>query len=87
MEKGFTSIVTSKGQITVPQKIRERLGLKKGDRVEFVAEKNRTVVRRAATNENPFAKYAGMLGAFPGGKKEINAWVRSLRDDYGDDKK
>jgi antitoxin PrlF len=87
MEKSFTSVVTSKGQITVPQEIRERLGLKKGDRVEFVAEKNRTVVRRAVTNENPFAKYAGMLGAFPGGKKEINAWVRSLRDDYGDNKK
>jgi hypothetical protein len=31
--------------------------------------------------ENPFAKYAGILPAFPGGIKEINAWVRSLRDD------
>jgi len=32
-------------------------------------------------NDNPFAKYAGILPAFPGGIKEINAWVRSLRDD------
>jgi hypothetical protein len=31
--------------------------------------------------DNPFAKYAGILPAFPGGKEEINAWVRSLRDD------
>jgi antitoxin PrlF len=79
MEKSFTSLVTSKGQITVPQEIRERLGLKKGDRVEFVAEKTRTVVRRAKTTENPFTKYVGVLPAFPGGKKEINAWVRDLR--------
>jgi antitoxin PrlF len=79
MEKSFTSLLTSKGQITIPQEIRERLGLKKGDRVEFVAEKSRTVVRRVATNENPFAQYAGALSAFPGGRKEINAWVRDLR--------
>jgi hypothetical protein len=31
--------------------------------------------------DNPFAKYVGILPAFPGGIKEINAWVRSLRDD------
>ena len=79
MEKSFTSRLTSKGQITVPQEIRERLGLKQGDRVEFVAEKHRTVVRRAKTTENPFAKYVGALPAFPGGRKEINAWVRDLR--------
>jgi antitoxin PrlF len=87
MEKSFTTLVTSKGQITVPQEIRERLGLKKGDRVEFVAEKTRTIVRRAKTPENPFKKYEGILGGFPGGKKEINAWVRSMRDDYGDEEK
>jgi hypothetical protein len=34
--------------------------------------------------DNPFAKYVGVLPAFPGGIKEINAWVRSLRDDDED---
>ena len=33
------------------------------------------------TEENPFAKYVGILPAFPGGKDEINAWIRDLRDD------
>jgi antitoxin PrlF len=87
MEKSFTSVLTSKGQITIPQEIRRRLGLKKGDRVEFVTQKDRTVVRRAKAAENPFKKYEGILGGFPGGKKEINAWVREMRDDYGDQKK
>ncbi len=31
-----SSTISSKGQITVPLEIRNRLGLKKGDRVEFV---------------------------------------------------
>lgn len=87
MEKTFTSVVTSKGQITVPQEIRERLGLRQGDRLEFVTQKNRTLVRRVPTPENPFKKYEGILPAFPGGKKEINAWVRGMRDDYGDENK
>jgi AbrB family looped-hinge helix DNA binding protein len=31
-----SSTISSKGQITVPQEIRRRLGLETGDRVEFV---------------------------------------------------
>jgi antitoxin PrlF len=80
MVRKFVSRVTSKGQITVPQEIRRRLGLREGDRIEFVAEDRRTVVRRAQEQENPFAKYVGALGTFPKGKQEINAWVRDLRD-------
>jgi hypothetical protein len=34
-----------------------------------------------AAEENPFKKYEGILPAFPGGRDEVNAWVRSLRDD------
>jgi hypothetical protein len=30
---------------------------------------------------NPFTKYVGILPVFPGGKDEINAWIRDLRDD------
>jgi antitoxin PrlF len=72
--------VSSNGQITVPKPIRERLGLKQGDRIEFVAESGRTLFRRARKNTNPFAKYAGTLRTFRGGKKEINAWLRDVRD-------
>jgi AbrB family looped-hinge helix DNA binding protein len=31
-----TALVTSKGQITIPKAVRERLGVDSGDRVEFV---------------------------------------------------
>jgi antitoxin PrlF len=72
--------VSSIGQITVPKAIRVRLGLKQGDRIEFLAEAGRTLFR-ARKNTNPFAKYTGALGTFRGGKKEINAWLRDLRED------
>ncbi len=34
-----TSTLTSKGQVTIPRKIRERLGLRVGDRLEFRIDK------------------------------------------------
>jgi antitoxin PrlF len=74
------STISSKGQITVPLEIRRRLGLKEGDRVEFVVEGERTIIRPAQPAENPFDKYVGALSAFRS-KREINAWVRSLRDE------
>jgi antitoxin PrlF len=77
----YTSRMTSKGQITVPQEIRQRLGLREGDRIEFVAEDRRTIVRRAQAKENPFEEYVGVLGTFPKGKKQINEWVRDMRDE------
>ena len=81
VRKAYSSRVTSKGQVTVPQEIRVRLGLKEGDRLEFLAEDRCTIIRRARVAANPFAKYAGALGTFRGGKQEINAWLRNLRDE------
>ncbi len=33
--------VTTKGQVTIPQRIRERLGITPADEVDFIEEKNR----------------------------------------------
>jgi antitoxin PrlF len=74
-----SSTITSKGQITVPLEIRNRLGLKKGDRVEFVVDNGRTTIRPARAPENPFVKYVGALPAYSG-VDAANAWVRTLRD-------
>ena len=75
-----TSTISSKGQITVPVAVRHRLGLKQGDRVEFVFEDGRTVLRPARQDKNPFAAFVGILPAFSS-LEEINAWIRDLRDD------
>ena len=75
-----SSTISSKGQITVPLEIRRRLGLKEGDRVEFVVDKDRTSIRPARPPENPFAKYVGALPAFSS-IREAKEWVRALRDE------
>ena len=78
-----SSTITSKGQVTIPREVRNRLGLKKGDRVEFVMENGRTFFRPAQAAENPFLKYVGAFPAFSS-VRQINSWVRSLRDDEDD---
>ena len=75
-----SSTISSKGQITVPLEIRRRLGLKEGDRVEFVVQGDWTIIRPAQPPKNPFEKYAGALPAFHS-REEIDAWVSSLRDE------
>jgi AbrB family looped-hinge helix DNA binding protein len=75
-----SSTVSSKGQVTVPIEVRHRLGLRVGDRVEFVFEDGRTVLRPARPDTNPFTAYLGALPAFSS-QEEVNAWIRDLRDD------
>ena len=75
-----TSTISSKGQVTVPVEVRRRLGVKVGDRLEFVFEEGRTILRPLRTGKNPFAKYIGSMPAFSS-QKEINAWIRDLRED------
>jgi AbrB family looped-hinge helix DNA binding protein len=41
----YSSPIRSKGQVTVPQEIRKRLGLSSGDQVEFVIVGEETVIR------------------------------------------
>ena len=80
----LTSTVSSKGQVTIPQEVRVRLGLREGDRVEFVLEGDKTVIRPARGHVNPFEKY---IGAFPHLKtrKEINDWISEIRGRNPDD--
>ncbi len=40
--------ITTKGQITIPKEIREALGLREGDRVVFILEGERAVIRKVS---------------------------------------
>ena len=76
-----SSTISSKGQITLPQEVRKRLGLEPGDRVECVLEEGRTFVRPARPEANPYEKYIGIAGPFPGGEDGIKAWIDEMRSD------
>ncbi len=75
-----SSTISSKGQVTVPQEIRRRIGVSAGDRVEFVVENGQTVIRPFRSEANPFEKYRGVLKSFRN-RKEINAWIGEMRDE------
>ncbi len=52
--------VTSKGQITIPKEIRDRLGLRPGDEVEFVEDAEGMRIQKEVA-ESPFKPYRGYL--------------------------
>jgi AbrB family looped-hinge helix DNA binding protein len=72
------STVSSKGQVTIPQEVRENLGLKSGDQVEFVNDKGTIVLKPVRSDENPFLQFIGVLPRLPEGSVQ---WVRDMRDD------
>jgi len=78
------SRISRHGQVTVPKVVRQRLGLRAGDRVEFADVNGTTILRPVRGERNRLEESAGILGNFSGGIEEINAWVRNMRDDDGD---
>ncbi len=77
------SKISSQGQITLPVEIRDRLGVKPGESVKFVANKDgQTVVLPVREEENPFLKWIGTAPPMTeAGYEDSVAWVRDMRDD------
>ena len=80
------STLTSKGQITVPKKIRDHLSLETGDKVDFVITEVGTVEVRVV--ERPLEDLYGFLhrpGALAVGLEEMETAIRvgRVEDDEG----
>jgi antitoxin PrlF len=59
--------VSQKGQITIPKQLRERLGIRAGDVLEFIEEEGRLVGQKS--DEDPFEDAAALVSEhdrFPG---------------------
>jgi antitoxin PrlF len=54
------SIISEKGQITVPKRLRERLGIRPGDRLQFSEQHGRLVVSKT-TDQDPVQAVYGIL--------------------------
>lgn len=71
------SIVSEKGQVTIPKPVRERLGLKAGTVIHFEALDGQLVGKKAIAND-PFAKWRGR-GRLPVATS-VDAYLRVIRD-------
>ncbi len=78
--------ITSKGQITLPLRVRNELGVRPGDKIAFERNDEDEITIRPVRGESPFAKYRG--SGNPGiatGAKSINKHVREIRGFDPDD--
>jgi AbrB family looped-hinge helix DNA binding protein len=71
-----TARLTSKGQITLPKEIRDRLGLRTGDEVEFREEHGVYLVSKRP-GASPFDHYLGYLKHLVG--QDPDALVEEMR--------
>ena len=63
-----TATLTSKGQTVIPKAIREQLGLKPGDTIDFIIQKNGDILIRPAAQD--VQKLKGML--YRPGRKPVS---------------
>jgi AbrB family looped-hinge helix DNA binding protein len=75
MEETLMPRITSKGQITIPQEIRNQFSLLPGTDVEVIAKKNNVLIVKARPR-NAFLKWMGRGRAT---KSAIDMTVKRLR--------
>ena len=68
--------ITSKGQITIPKAVRDQLGLRTGDRVEFVKANGGFRIEKSAAPD-PFTKWRGHFRDLAG--KDPDALIEEWR--------
>ena len=55
-----TSVVTTKGQVVVPSKVRHKFNIKKGTKVAFIEQNGKLIIQ--PLDKNYFENLAGILG-------------------------
>lgn len=55
------AIVSEKGQVTIPKKLRDSLGIRPGDVLEFVEEEGGRLVGRKVLGRDPFEGLRGII--------------------------
>ena len=67
-----TSVVTVKGQIVIPKKIRKNLGIIKGSKIAFIEKEGKIILQ--PLNKSYFESLAGVVGT-------EGKMLKSLMDD------
>ena len=73
----MNSILSEKGQVTIPKRLREDLGLAPGTVLDFSEENGRLIVKRI-DDETPIKNWR-WRGRLPKGKS-VDTYIRDTRD-------
>ena len=71
-----TTKITSKGQVTIPKEVRDRMGLRPGDKLEF-AEEDGVFYLKKHLPPDPLKKWRGYLEHLRG--QDPDQLVRQMR--------
>jgi len=72
--------VTTKGQVTIPVRIREYLGIAPHSEVDFQIADGRVVLVKPDAADSEKSKFSSMRGALKGGLT-TQQWMRKTRGD------
>ena len=70
------AIVAERGQVTIPKALRDKLGIRPGTALEFIAKDGTLVARKAETD--PVSQVFGCLGH----RVDTDTFVRAVRGDH-----
>jgi AbrB family looped-hinge helix DNA binding protein len=73
---GMKAILSQKGQVTLPKKCRDRLGLKSGAVLDFRAENGKLIASKVEPQDK-FRKWRGK-GRLPGGQR-VDEYLKRVR--------
>ena len=76
----MNTVLSEKGQVTIPKPVREKLGLLPGAVLEFAAENGKLVGRKKVSHD-VFKKWRGR-GSLPKGLS-VDDYLRLTRDAHG----
>lgn len=77
---GAYAKMTSKGQLTIPKDVRDKLFLKTGDQIALTVVEGRIV---GTPRNRDFSELAGLLGDPPGGPAALEEIDRAVREAVG----
>lgn len=72
-----TSIISEKGQVTIPKEIRDKLGIVQGDRLVFDLNGDKIIIKKTGTN-----KISEILKHQKPWKINSIEFQRTLRDEW-----
>ncbi len=76
--KDITLTISSKGQITLPKRARDKLGVRAGSKLVLERVGKRELV--LSVGRRPEDYYGALDGLWEGGGQSVEGYVRGLRD-------